>query len=71
MRPLIGTSESPCVAFVSAKDFPNDHWYEGKIKECFAGFANAAKIDSIHLSDDDFLPLRLLLEVNNRPVIPS
>lgn len=50
--------------------FPNEHWYESKIKECFQGFCEVAKIDQASLTGDNFAPLRLLLEVNDRLEIP-
>lgn len=58
------------LAFVAIADFPNEHWYESKIKQCFRGFCEVAEIDPACLTDDNFGPLRLLLEVNDRLEIP-
>jgi hypothetical protein len=54
------------LAFVFVVGFPNEHWYEEKIKDCFRGFAEVAEIDLECLTGDNFGPLRLLLEVNDR-----
>ena len=59
------------LAFVFVIDFPPEHWYANKIRECFSGFAEVAEIDPVCLSGDNFGPLRLLLEVNDRLEIPS
>jgi len=58
------------LAFVYVDWFPIDHWYAEKIKECFSSFAEVAEIDPECLSGDNFGPLRLLLEVNDRLEIP-
>lgn len=58
------------LAFVFIVDFPNEHWYESKIKECFTGFSVVAEIDPACLTGNSFAPLRLLLEVNDRLEIP-
>ncbi|XP_066360865.1 uncharacterized protein [Miscanthus floridulus] len=58
------------LAFVFIVDFPNEHWYESKIKECFLGFCEVAEIDPACLTGNNFAPLRLLLEVNDRLEIP-
>jgi hypothetical protein len=50
--------------------FPNEHWYGSKIKESFAGFCEVAEIDLACLTGDNFGPIRLLLEVNERLEIP-
>lgn len=44
--------------------FPNEHWYESKIKKAFTSFCNVAEIDPACLMGNNFGPLRLLLEVN-------
>ena len=54
------------LAFVHVDWFPIEHWYTEKIKECFSSFAEVAEIDPKCLSGDNFGPLRLLLEVNDR-----
>ena len=54
------------LAYVFVIDFPIEHWYEEKIKECFCGIAEVAEIDPECLTRDDFGSLRLLLEVNDR-----
>lgn len=58
------------LAFVAIADFPIEHWYEAKIKECFRGFCEVAEIDLASLTGDKYAPLRLLLEVNDRLEIP-
>ena len=58
------------LAYVFVSDFPIEHWYEEKIKECFRGIAEVAEIDPACLTGEDFGPLRLLLEVNDRCEIP-
>ena len=58
------------IAFVAVADFPNENWYESKIKECFAGFCEVAETDKACLTRDDFSPLQLLLEVNEHLEIP-
>ena len=58
------------LAFVSVDWFPNEHWYVEKIKDCFSGFAEVAEIDPECLTGDNFGPLWLLLEVNDRLEIP-
>jgi hypothetical protein len=55
---------------VSIVDFLNEHWYESKIKECFMGFCEMAEIDPACVTSNNFAPLRLLLEVNDRLEIP-
>ena len=54
------------LAFVHVDWFPIEHWYTEKIKECFSSFAEVAEIDPECLSGDNYGPLRLLLEVNDR-----
>lgn len=54
------------LAFVAIVDFPNEHWYESKINDCFRGFCEVAEIDPACLTGDNFADLRLLLEVNDR-----
>lgn len=51
-------------------DFPNEHWYERKIKECFSGLSEVVDIDPVCLICGNFVPLRPLLEVNVRLEIP-
>jgi len=58
------------LAYVFVIDFPIEHWYEEKIKECFRGIAEVAEIDPECLTGDDFGPLRLLLDVNDQCEIP-
>jgi hypothetical protein len=58
------------LAFVYVVGFPNEHWYEDKIKDCFCGFAEVAEIDPECLTGENVGPLRLLLEVNDRLEIP-
>ena len=58
------------IAFVAVADFPNENWYESKIKECFAGLCEVAETDKACLTRDDFSPLQLLLEVNEHLEIP-
>jgi hypothetical protein len=58
------------LAFVIVSDFPNEHWYEPKIKECFKGFSEVAEIDPECLTGENFASLRLLLVVNDRLEIP-
>ena len=58
------------LAFVLVVGFPNEHWYEEKIKDSFRGFAEVAEIDPACLTGENFGPLRLLLEVNDRLDIP-
>jgi hypothetical protein len=58
------------LAFVAVVDFPNEHWYDEKIKECFRGFSEVAEIDPECLTGENFAPLRLLLEVNDQLEIP-
>jgi len=58
------------LAYVFVIDFPIEQWYEEKIKECFRGIAEVAEIDPACLTGEDFGPLRLLLEVNDRCEIP-
>lgn len=58
------------LAFVFIVDFPNEHWYESKIKECFSGFCEVTEIDPVCLTGNNFAWLRLLLEVNDRLEIP-
>jgi len=58
------------LAYVFVIDFPIEHWYEEKIKECFRGIVEVAEIDPECLTGDDFGPRRLLLEVNDRCEIP-
>jgi hypothetical protein len=58
------------LAFVYVLDFPTEHWYEDKIKDCFRGFAEVAEVDPACLSGDNFGPLRLLLEMNDRLELP-
>lgn len=50
--------------------FPNEHWYESKIKESFASFFEVPEIDPACLTGNNFGPLWLLLEVNERLEIP-
>jgi hypothetical protein len=54
------------LAFVFVIGFPNELWFEERIKDCFRGFAEVAEIDPVCLSGENFGPLRLLLEVNDR-----
>ena len=58
------------LAFVFVIGFPNELWFEERIKDCFRGFAEVAEIDPVCLSGENFGPLRLLLEVNDRLDIP-
>lgn len=58
------------LAFVAVSDFPNEHWYEPKIKECFKGFSEVAEINPECLTGENFASLRLLLVVNDRLEIP-
>lgn len=58
------------LAFVFVVGFPNEHWYEDKIKDFFRGFAEVAEVDPECLTGENFGPLRLLLEVNDRLDIP-
>jgi hypothetical protein len=58
------------LAFVFVIDFPVEHWYEDKIRECFRGFANVAEIEPECLTGNYFGPLRLLLELNDRLELP-
>jgi len=58
------------LAFVHVDWFPIEHWYTEKIKECFSSFAEVAEIDPECLSGQNYGPLRLLLEVNDRLDIP-
>ena len=58
------------LAFVAVVDFPLEHWYEDKIRECFRAFAAVAEIDPLCLSGEHFGPLRLLLELNDRLELP-
>ena len=58
------------LAFVAVLDFPIEHWYDGKIQKCFTGFGNVAEVDPESLSGENFGPLRLLLEVNDRLELP-
>ena len=58
------------LAFVAVVDFPNEHWYETKIHECFRGFSNVAEIDPECLTQNNYASLRLLLEVNDRLELP-
>lgn len=51
-------------------DFPNEHWYEHKIRHCFRAFCNVAEIDPESLTRENFGPMRLLLELNDRLEIP-
>lgn len=60
----------PWLAYVHVLDFPNEHWYEDKIKDAFRGFCDVVEIDPDCLTGDNFGPLRLLLEVNVRLEIP-
>lgn len=60
----------PWLGYVHVLDFPNEHWFEDKIKKAFAGFCDVAEIDPDCLTGDNFGPLRLLLEVNERLEIP-
>lgn len=58
------------LAFVFVLGFPTEHWYAEKIKDCFRGFAEVAEIDPECLSGENFGPLRLLLELNDRLELP-
>jgi len=58
------------LAFVLVLDFPIEHWYEERIRECFRGFANVAEIEPECLTGNNFGPLRLLLELNDRLELP-
>jgi len=58
------------LAFVFVIDFPVEHWYEDKIRECFRSFANVAEIEPECLTGNYFGPLRLLLELNDRLELP-
>lgn len=58
------------LAFVAVVDFPLEHWYEEKIKDCFRAFSELAEIDPECLTGEHFGTLRLLLEVNDRLELP-
>lgn len=58
------------LAFVAVVDFPIEHWYDGKIQECFSSFCNVVEVDPESLSGENFGPLRLLLEINDRLDLP-
>ena len=58
------------LAFVAVTDFPNEHWYAEKISQCFRSFSEVVEIDPECLTGENFGPLRLLLEVNDRLEIP-
>ena len=58
------------LAFVFVIGFPNEHWYEEKIRDCFRGFPEIAEIDPECLTGENFGPLRLLLELNDHSELP-
>lgn len=60
----------PWLAFVHVDDFPDEHRDEAKIKEAFRGFCEVAEVDPACITENNFGPLRLLLEVNVRLEIP-
>jgi hypothetical protein len=58
------------LAFVFVIGFPTEHWYEDKIRDCFRGFAEVVEVDPECLTGENYGPLRLLLELNDRLELP-
>lgn len=60
----------PWLAYVHVLYFPNERWYDDKIKKAFAVFYEVVEIDPNCLTSDNFGTPCLLLEVNERLEIP-
>jgi hypothetical protein len=62
--------EPEWLAYVHVDGYPNSQWTEDEIKVNLRGFCNVAEVDPACLTNYNFGPLRLLLEVYDHRDIP-
>jgi hypothetical protein len=56
--------------FLSAADFPLEHWYPANIRCIFAAVGHVAEIDPLCMLGHDFSSLRVVLELTDPTRVP-